>query len=169
MAGINKVIIVGRMGGDPEMRTFQSGDQMCEFSVATSDTWRDKQTGERKEKTQWHRIKVLNNSLVKNVIEQYLRKGSLVGVEGELQNEEWEKDGVKRITTKVVVTAFRGTVYLLGSKDDGGGSSGGSSQRSSASSGGNGQSSSSYSGGGRPSSGYSADIDDDIPFAPEWR
>jgi len=166
MAGINKVIIVGRVGQDPETRSFQNGGEMAELSIATSEQWRDKNTGEKKEKTHWHRIKVLNDGLVKNVVRPYVNKGSLIGVEGELQTEEFEKNGEKRYATKVVVTAFRGTIYLLGGRDDNGGGSGGS-----RSSGGNGGGS---SGGGRPGNGgtggnFSRDLDDDIPFAPEFR
>ncbi|UVV66710.1 single-stranded DNA-binding protein [Brucella anthropi] len=124
MAGINKTILVGRVGQDPEVRRFNSGDQVAEFSLATSKEWRDKNTGERKSKTTWHKIKVLNNSLIENVIRPYVNKGSLIGIEGELDNEEWEKDGQKRQATKVVVGAFSGSLYLLGSKDDNGGDRG---------------------------------------------
>jgi single-strand DNA-binding protein len=167
MAGINKVIIVGRVGNDPETRRFNSGDEMAEFSIATSEQWRDKQTGERKEKTHWHRIKVLNDGLVKNVIRPFVNKGSLIGIEGELQTEEWEKDGKKNYATKVVVTAFRGTLYLLGDKNDGGGDRGSrgrdddrGSSRSNSGGNGGGNSSKSNSGSGN----YSRDLDDDIPF-----
>ncbi|KAB2752313.1 single-stranded DNA-binding protein [Brucella anthropi] len=171
MAGINKTILVGRVGQDPEVRRFNSGDQVAEFSLATSKEWRDKNTGERKSKTTWHKIKVLNNSLIENVIRPYVNKGSLIGIEGELDNEEWEKDGQKRQATKVVVGAFSGSLYLLGSKDDNGGdrgSRGRDDDRGSRSSGrysndDRGQSSGGYGGG------FSRDLDDEIPFAPEWR
>lgn len=124
MAGINKTILVGRVGQDPEVRRFNSGDQVAEFSLATSKEWRDKNTGERKSKTTWHKVKVLNNSLIENVIRPYVNKGSLIGIEGELDNEEWERDGQKRQATKVVVGAFSGSLYLLGSKDDNAGDRG---------------------------------------------
>lgn len=172
MAGINKTLLVGRVGQTPEVRRFNSGDQVAEFSLATSKEWRDKSTGERKSKTTWHKIKVLNNSLIENVIRPYVDKGSLIGIEGELDNEEWEKDGQKRQTTKVVVGAFGGALYLLGSKEDSGGSDRGSrgrdDDRGSRSSGrysndDKGQSSGGYGGG------FSRDLDDEIPFAPEWR
>ncbi|MDR6431248.1 single-stranded DNA-binding protein [Brucella pseudogrignonensis] len=167
MAGINKTILVGRVGQDPEVRRFNSGDQVAEFSLATSKEWRDKNTGERKSKTTWHKIKVLNNSLIENVIRPYVNKGALIGIEGELDNEEWEKDGQKRQATKVVVGAFGGSLYLLGNKDDNGGGDRGSrsrdDDRGSRSSGRNSgtdrnQSSSGYGGG------FSGDIDDEIPF-----
>jgi single-strand DNA-binding protein len=168
MAGINKVIIVGRVGKDPETRNFPSGGEMAEFSIATSETWRDKTTGERKEKTEWHNIKILNDGLVKNVVRPYVSKGSLVGIEGELQTEQWEKNGEKRYSTKVVVGAFRGTLYLLGNKDDNGGGSRRDDDRGNSRSSGGSQ-------GNRPGNGgtgggsFSHDMDDDIPFAPEFR
>lgn len=121
MAGINKVILVGHLGADPEVRRFQSGDQVAEFSIATSESWKDKNTGERKERIEWHRIKVLNNGLIENVIRPYVNKGSLVGIEGELQTEKWkDQQGNDRYATKIVVSAFRGSLYLLGGRDDNG-------------------------------------------------
>lgn len=165
MAGINKVHLVGRVGNDPETRNFNSGGQVAEFSLATSETWKDKSSGERKEKTQWHKIKVLNEGLIDNVIRRYVNKGDLVGVDGELQYEQWEKDGQKHTTAKIVITAFRGTLYLLGSKEDSqaGGNDRGGSRRDDRGS----DSRSQSSGGGRPSS--NTLLDDEIPFAPEWR
>ncbi|MEL4069540.1 single-stranded DNA-binding protein [Ochrobactrum sp. GPK 3] len=171
MAGINKTLLVGRVGQTPEVRRFNSGDQVAEFSLATSKEWRDKSTGERKSKTTWHKIKVLNNSLIENVIRPYVDKGSLIGIEGELDNEEWEKDGQKRQTTKVVVGAFGGALYLLGSKEDSGGSDRGSRSNNNDYR----QSSERRSGGDRSQSsggyggGFAREIDDEIPFAPEWR
>ena len=123
MAGTNVVILRGRVGNDPEVKRFNDGNEIAEFSLATSKTWKDRD-GNRKEKTEWHKIKVLNNSLIENVIRPYVNKGSLIGIEGELDNEEWEKDGQKRQATKVVVGAFSGSLYLLGSKDDNGGDRG---------------------------------------------
>jgi single-strand DNA-binding protein len=161
MAGINKVLIVGRVGQDPETRSFNSGDEMAEFSVATSESWRDKNSGERKEKTQWHRVKVLNDRLVKNVIRQYVNKGSLIGVEGQLETEEWtdKQSGEKRYATKVVVSAYRGDVYLLGSREDNGAGRQESGRRQDSNSG---QRNSGQSSG--QSSNYSRDLDDEIPF-----
>lgn len=172
MAGINKVILVGRVGQDPDVRRFSNGNQVAEFSLATSKEWRDRQSGERKSKTTWHKIKVLNDTLIENVIRPYVNKGSLIGIEGELEVEEWEKDGQKRQATKVSVGAFGGSLYLLGNKDDNGGGDRGSrsrdDDRGSRSSNRNsdnerGQSSGGYRGG------FTGDIDDEIPFAPEWR
>lgn len=161
MAGINKVTIVGRVGGEPNIRTFPNGGKVAEFSIATSETWRDKNSGERKEKTQWHNIKVQNERLIDNIVSQYVKKGSLIGVDGQLETEEWEKDGEKRRATKIVVGMFRGEVYLLGSRDDndGGGnrgSGGGGSRNDSRGSGG--------SQGGGYSGGGSGLDDDEIPF-----
>lgn len=165
MAGINKVILVGRVGQDPEVRRFNNGNQVAEFSLATSKEWRDRQSGERKSKTTWHKVKVLNDTLIENVIRPYVSKGSLIGIEGELENEEWEKDGQKRQATKVSVGAFGGSIQLLGNKDDNGGGDRGSRSRDddrvSRSSG-------RYSGEGRGSGGqsHSNNFDDDaeIPF-----
>lgn len=166
MAGINKVIIVGRVGNDPETRSFANGGEMAEFSVATSDQWKDKETGEKKEKTTWHRVKVLNDGLVKNVIRPFVNKGSLIGIEGELSVEEWEKDGEKRSTVKVLVGAFRGTVYLLGEKRDGGNNGdrppnerGGSYRDQSG-----GRSEEKASGRQDQRGNFKSDVDDDIPF-----
>ena len=162
MAGINKVIIVGRVGNDPETRSFQNGGEVAEFSVATSDQWKDKETGEKKEKTTWHRVKVLNDGLVKNVIRPFVNKGSLIGIEGELTVEEWEKDGQKHYTTKVLVGAFRGTVYLLGDKRDGNDSDRPPNERSGSQSGGR---SDNADRGRQDSRGnFANDVDDDIPF-----
>jgi len=166
MAGINKVIIVGRVGNDPETRSFTNGGEVAEFSVATSDQWKDKETGEKKEKTTWHRIKVLNDGLVKNVIRPFINKGSLIGIEGELTVEEWEKDGQKHYTTKVLVGAFRGTVYLLGDKRDGGGDSADRppNERSRTTSDQGGTRGGEPQGRQDPRGNFSRDIDDDIPF-----
>jgi single-strand DNA-binding protein len=99
MAGINKVILVGRLGRDPEMKYFQSGDAVCNFSIATSDTWKDKDSGEKKEKTEWHRIVTYRK--LAETCGKYLSKGSLVFIEGKLQTRSWEKDGVTRYTTEI--------------------------------------------------------------------
>lgn len=123
MAGsINKVILVGNIGNDPEIKSMQSGDRVCNFSLATSESWKDKATGERKERTEWHRIVVFNQGLM-NVCENYLRKGSKVYVEGQLETRSWEQDGQKKYTTEVVLRPYRGEITMLDSR--GGGASAG--------------------------------------------
>jgi single-strand DNA-binding protein len=151
MAGsVNKVILVGNLGKDPEVRRMQSGDPVVNLSVATSETWRDKASGERKEKTEWHRVVIFNKNLAE-VAEKYLRKGAKVYVEGSLQTRKWtDKDGQEKYSTEVVLQNFRGELTMLDSKGEGGG--GGRS---------------SYGGGGGdgPSSfDRSSDMDDEIPF-----
>ncbi|HBR69824.1 MAG TPA: single-stranded DNA-binding protein [Rhodospirillaceae bacterium] len=120
MAGsVNKVILIGNLGQDPEIRSMQSGDRVASFSVATSETWKDKATGERKEKTEWHRVAVFNQGLVK-VIESYVRKGSKVYLEGQLETRKWQdKEGQDRYTTEVVLRPFRGELTMLDSKGGG--------------------------------------------------
>jgi single-strand DNA-binding protein len=120
MAGVNKVILVGNLGRDPEVRRLPSGDPVVHFSVATSETWRDKQSGERREKTEWHNVVIFNENLGK-VAEQYLRKGSKVYLEGQLQTRQWEDQaGQKRSSTEVVLQRFRGELQLLDSRGGGG-------------------------------------------------
>ena len=102
MAGsVNKVIIIGNVGKDPEIRSFPNGGRVANFSVATSESWKDKNSGERKERTEWHRISVMNDALV-NVVEKYVRKGSKLYVEGKLRTRKWEKDGIERYTTEIM-------------------------------------------------------------------
>jgi single-strand DNA-binding protein len=117
MAGsVNKVILIGNLGKDPETRRMPSGDPIVTFSVATSDSWRDKATGERKERTEWHRVVIFNDHLAK-IAEQYLRKGSKVYLEGQLQTKKYtDKDGVEKYSTEVVVPKFRGDLTLLDSR-----------------------------------------------------
>lgn len=119
MAGsVNKVILVGNLGRDPETRRTTAGDPIVQLSVATSESWRDKGTGERKEKTEWHRVVIFNENLGK-IAEQYLRKGSKVYLEGQLQTRKWtDKDGVERYSTEVVLSRFRGELTLLDSRGD---------------------------------------------------
>jgi single-strand DNA-binding protein len=127
MAGsVNKVILVGNLGRDPESRTMQSGGKVVSFSIATSETWNDKMSGERKEKTQWHRIAIFNEKLGE-VAEKYLKKGAKVYVEGSLESRKYtDKDGVERETTEVVLARFRGELTMLdGRGDSGGGYAGG--------------------------------------------
>jgi single-strand DNA-binding protein len=119
---VNKVILVGNLGKDPEIRSMQSGDKVASFSIATSENWKDKATGERKEKTEWHRISVFNQGLVK-VIESYVKKGSKVYIEGQLETRKWtDKDGVEKYSTEVVLRPFRGELTMLDSKGGGGSS-----------------------------------------------
>lgn len=119
MASVNKVILVGHLGKDPEIKSTNSGDKIANMSVATSERWTDKQSGERREKTEWHNVVIFNESLVR-VAEQYLRKGSKVYLEGQLQTRKWQdKTGADRWTTEVVLTKFRGEIVLLGDKADG--------------------------------------------------
>ena len=121
MAGsVNKVILVGNLGKDPEVRRLNSGDQVVNFTLATSESWRDKNSGERKEKTEWHNVVIFNENLGK-VVEQYCKKGSKVYVEGQLQTRKWQdKDGADRYTTEVVLQRFRGELTLLDSRNSGG-------------------------------------------------
>jgi single-strand DNA-binding protein len=121
MAGsVNKVILVGNLGRDPEVRSTQDGSKMANFSLATSDTWRDKASGERRERTEWHRVVIFNDRLV-DVAEKFLRKGSKVYVEGQLQTRKWtDQSGQERSTTEVVLTRFRGELTMLDGKGGGG-------------------------------------------------
>ncbi|WP_374393716.1 single-stranded DNA-binding protein, partial [Sphingopyxis sp.] len=126
MAGsVNKVILVGNLGADPEVRSMNSGDKVVNLRIATSESWRDKATGERKEKTEWHRVVIFNEQLAK-VAEQYLKKGSTVYIEGQLQTRKWtDKDGQEKYSTEIVLQKFRGELTMLGGRGDGGGASGG--------------------------------------------
>src|ERR1700761_7730943 len=125
MAGsVNKVILVGNLGKDPEVRRMQSGDPIVNLSLATSETWRDKSSGERKEKTEWHRVVIFNKNLAE-VAEKYLRKGSKVYVEGSLQTRKWtDKDGAEKYSTEIVLQNFRGELTMLDTKGEGGGGGG---------------------------------------------
>ena len=158
MAGsVNKVILVGNLGRDPEARSMQDGGQIVNLSVATSESWRDKASGERKEKTEWHRVVIFNDNLGK-IATQYLRKGSKVYVEGQLQTRKWtDKDGNEKYTTEVVIGRFNGALTLLDSKGGGAGAGGGDDM-------GNGDASRATS----PSRGSQkaprGELDDEIPF-----
>lgn len=157
MAGVNKVILVGNLGKDPVVRATNDGSKIVSFSLATSESWRDKASGERKEKTEWHNIVIFNENIGK-VAEQYLRKGSKVFVEGQMQTRKWtDKDNQEKYTTEVVIGRFKGELTLLDSRGEGGGGSGGG-EYGGGSSGG-----SRSAGGGTPVS-RDADFDDDIPF-----
>ena len=121
MAGsVNKVILVGNLGRDPEVRTMQNGGKIVNLRIATSETWRDKQSGERRDKTEWHSVAIFNENLAK-VAEQYLRKGSTVYIEGALETRKWQdQSGQDRYSTEVVLKAFRGELTLLGGRQDDG-------------------------------------------------
>ena len=119
MSTVNKVILVGNLGSDPEMRQTSNGDPVAQLSVATSEIWKDKTTGERKEKTEWHRVVIFNPHLCK-VAENYLKKGSKVYIEGSLQTRKWtNKEGVEQYTTEVVLQKFKGELTMLDSRNDG--------------------------------------------------
>jgi len=161
MAGsVNKVILIGNLGKDPEVRRLNSGEPVVNLRIATSENWRDKSTGERREKTEWHSVVIFNENLAK-VAEQYLRKGSKVYIEGQLQTRKWQdQSGADKYTTEIVLQRFRGELTMLDGKGEGGGErsydedSGGS-----------------FGGGGGrkrvsegPKENFSADLDDEIPF-----
>src|SRR5690606_12416175 len=113
MAGsVNKVILVGNLGADPEVRRLNSGDAVVNLRIATSESWRDRNTGERKERTEWHQVVIFNENLGK-VAEQYLKKGMKVYIEGALQTRKWEKDGIERYSTEIVLQKFRGELQML--------------------------------------------------------
>ncbi len=159
MAGsVNKVILIGNLGADPEIRSLTSGDRVANLRIATSESWRDRSSGERKEKTEWHRVVVFNENIVK-VCEQYLRKGAKVYVEGAIQTRKWaDQSGVEKFSTEIVLQKFRGELTMLDGRGDnaGEGDAGG------------------YNGGGvssgpkaqnsAPREDFSADLDDEIPF-----
>jgi single-strand DNA-binding protein len=160
MAGsVNKVILVGNLGADPEIRSLTSGDRVANLRVATSETWRDRGSGERKERTEWHRVVIFNENLVK-VAEQYLRKGSKIYLEGAIQTRKWsDQSGVEKFSTEIVLQKFRGELTMLDGRGEAEQGEGG------------------YSGGGggfasgprartssAPREDFSADLDDEIPF-----
>lgn len=122
MAGsVNKVFLIGNLGRDPEIRTTQTGQRVANLSIATSENWKDKNTGERREKTEWHRVVVFSDGLV-GVIEQYLKKGSKVFIEGSLQTRKWtDQQGQEKYTTEIVVSGFNGGLTMLDSRGGGGG------------------------------------------------
>ncbi len=176
MAGsVNKVILVGNLGRDPEVRSFPNGGKVVNLRIATSENWRDKQSGERKERTEWHSVAIFNEALGK-IAEQYLRKGSTVYIEGQLETRKWQdQSGADRYTTEIVLRQFRGELTLLGGRDGGGSAGGGQDDRSGGGYDdyqGGGQSSGNqgggYGGGRGGSTGGGAasrpDMDDEIPF-----
>jgi single-strand DNA-binding protein len=178
MAGsVNKVILVGNLGADPEIRRLNSGDPVVNLRIATSETWRDKNSGDRKEKTEWHQVVIFNDNLAK-VAEQYLKKGMKVYIEGQLQTRKWEKDGVERYTTEIVLQKFRGELQMLDARGQGGdagevsydrGGGSGGYQRSQGGSGrgsdfGQSGPAQDRGGGGSRGGGFGRDLDDEIPF-----
>lgn len=180
MAGsVNKVILVGNLGRDPESRSFQNGGKVVELRIATSESWKDRNSGERKEKTEWHTVKVFNEGLA-NVAERYLRKGSKVYIEGALQTRKWQdQSGADRYSTEIVLQGFNSVLTMLDGAPGGGGGGGGGSRSGGGDDwGGNdfaGQSSSRggggggnfNSGGGKSGGdfgGFGDDLDDDVPF-----
>jgi len=166
MAGsVNKVIMVGNLGRDPEIRTTQGGTRVANLSVATSETWRDRASGERKERTEWHRVVIFNDRLV-DVVEKYLKKGSKVYLEGALQTRKWtDNSGQERYSTEVVLQNFRGELTMLdGRSGGGGGGESGGFEPDEGGYGGGGGSSGGSGGGGPPRRGPSQDLDDEIPF-----
>jgi single-strand DNA-binding protein len=156
MAGsVNKVILIGNLGRDPEVRRMNNGEPVVNLSVATSESWRDKTSGERKEKTEWHRVVIFNENLAK-IAEQYLHKGSKVYLEGQIATRKWtDKDGVEKYSTEVVLNRFRGELTLLDSRGEGAGSFGGG--------GGGGQARASGAA-DAPASFDRSELDDEIPF-----
>ena len=162
MAGsVNKVILIGNLGRDPEVRSFQNGGRVCNLRLATSETWKDKTTGERKEKTEWHAVAIFNDRLV-DVAEKYLRKGSKVYIEGQLETRKWtDQQGQERYTTEVVLRQFRGELTMLDTRG-GGASGGGTADEGGGYEGGGGAAAPApaRAGGGRKA----GNLDDDIPF-----
>lgn len=160
MSGVNKVILIGNLGKDPEVRHTQDGKAIVTLSLATSETWRDKSSGERKEKTEWHKIVIFNEGIAK-VAEQYLKKGSTIYIEGSLQTRKWtDKDGLEKYSTEIVLQNYGGALTMLGGKQDDAGNderparksvSALESQRPSA------------------TSGRLVDLDDEVPFMAEFR
>ncbi|MCZ4075971.1 single-stranded DNA-binding protein [Agrobacterium sp. LMR679] len=177
MAGsVNKVILIGNVGADPEIRRTQDGRPIANLRIATSETWRDRNSGERREKTEWHTVVVFNEGLCK-VVEQYVKKGAKLYIEGQLQTRKWQdQTGNDRYSTEIVLQGFNSTLTMLDGRGEGGGRSGGDfgggndygSGGGSGYGGGYDQQSSSRGGssrgGGQPSGGFSNDMDDDIPF-----
>ncbi|WP_319512775.1 single-stranded DNA-binding protein [uncultured Cohaesibacter sp.] len=178
MAGsVNKVILVGNLGADPDIRRTQDGRPICNLSVATSESWKDRNSGERRERTEWHRVVIFNEGLCR-IAEQYLRKGSKVYLEGQLQTRKWQdQSGQDRYSTEVVLQGFNGNLTMLDNRGEGGGGGGfgggqsggdfggpGGGGYGGGNPGGFGGGGQGPSGGGQPSGGFRDEMDDDIPF-----
>ena len=176
MAGsVNKVILIGNLGRDPEVKSLPSGGKLVNLNIATSENWRDKNSGERREKTEWHRVVVFDENLAR-VAEQYLRKGSKVYLEGQLQTRKWQdQSGVEKFSTEVVLQRFISTLVMLDGRGEGGGSGSGGGGgefagggndygRSNQSGGGGGSAGSGGQKKGNVGGGFDDDLDDDVPF-----
>jgi len=167
MAGsVNKVILVGNLGRDPEVKSMQDGRSLVNMSIATSETWRDRNSGERKERTEWHRVVIFNDKLAE-VAQKFLKKGAKVYLEGQLNTRKWtDQSGQERYTTEVVIPRFGGSLTMLDGRSGGGGGDGGGmdDDYGGAMSGGGGMSSGGGGGGGRAAPRGKAELDDDIPF-----
>jgi single-strand DNA-binding protein len=173
MAGsLNKVMIIGNLGRDPEVRSFQNGGKVCNLRIATSETWKDKNTGERREKTEWHSVAIFQEGLVR-VAEQYLKKGSTVYIEGKLQTRKWQdQSGADKYSTEIVLQGYDGVMTMIGGRNDGGSGGGGGGYSGGDQGGGygggdQGGNSGGYGGGdqgGGQGGGGSSDMDDEIPF-----
>ncbi|MEY8118097.1 single-stranded DNA-binding protein [Falsihalocynthiibacter sp. BN13B15] len=165
MAGsVNKVILIGNLGRDPEVRSFPNGGKVCNLRIATSENWKDKNTGERREKTEWHSVAIFQEGLVR-IAEQYLKKGSKVYIEGQLQTRKYQaQDGTDRYSTEVVLQGFGGTLTMLDGRSEGGG--GGYDSGPSGGGYDSGPSGGGYSSGGNQGGGNQGggNIDDEIPF-----
>ena len=163
MAGsLNKVMLIGNLGADPEIRSFQNGGRVANLRIATSETWKDRNTGERQERTEWHTVAIFSEGLV-NVCENYLRKGSKVYVEGQLQTRKWQdQSGQDRYSTEVVLRGYNGTLTMLDGRGEGGGGGGGG--RSGGGYGGGGGQGGGFGGGSQGGGSNYDDLDDDIPF-----
>jgi single-strand DNA-binding protein len=153
MAGsVNKVILIGNLGADPEVRSFPNGGKVCNMRIATSENWKDRESGERKERTEWHNVVIRSEPLIR-VAEQYLRKGSKIYVEGQLETRKWQdKDGQDRYSTEVVLRPYRSELTMLDGRGEGGSGSGG------------GQQGSGFDDRGGGGSGGGGNMDDEIPF-----
>ncbi len=156
MAGsVNKVILIGNLGADPEVRSFPSGGRVCNLRLATSETWKDRDSGERRERTEWHRVTIYSDPLIR-VAEQYLHKGSKIYVEGQLETRKWQdQSGQDRYSTEVVLRPYRSELTMLDSRGDGGGEQGGGEQ---------GGGSDDRGGAGDGEAGGGGGTDDEIPF-----
>ncbi len=168
MAGsVNKVILVGRLGKDPEVRNFQNGGKVVNFTLATSETWNDRASGERKEKTEWHNV-VIKNEKIGEIAEKYLKKGSSIYIEGKIETRKWtDQSGQDKYTTEVIVGAFRGELTLLGSRDNNTSTEGGSEGRDSYQSRERSPAPAKTNSSGKPSwdtEKSGGDLDDEIPF-----
>ena len=170
MASVNKVILVGNLGKDPESRSFANGGKVVSFSVATSESWKDRSSGERKEKTEWHNVSIFSEGLA-GIAERYLKKGSKVYLEGQLETRKWQdQSGNDRYSTDVVLRQFNSSMVLLDSRGEGGGGGGGYGGGGSSYGGGGGGGGDDFGGGSskpqsrpQPAS-FDTDLDDDVPF-----